>query len=384
MRNFKLIIWIVILIVSLIYMPVWAEENEEEIMEEEIIVTSTRAKEMESASPGMTQTISEDQIEQTGGRDISRVLTENGVTVSTYGGEFSVSTLSLDGSTSEQTMVMVNGIPVTAGHNGNIDLTLFPVEGVERIEITHGPLSSLYGANALGGVMNIITGLTGEVKNKLKVGTGSYGSHIASLTIKRKKWGLALGGSHTDGYRLHSQSNRKFISGQLDLISQNEDYLKMNLLYTVKNAEVPGSLDFPVAGAQSDSLISLDLSGKKNFLHGEWEYKLFNQVLKNSYTDTYTDDRHRAVYYGIDFAAFYNIPGHKILGGSVIRRDLFESTVTGENSHGTGGIFIQDNWFITRSINLVSGLRCDMHSVYGFSFSPRINFIKRFTDGFTA
>ena len=100
------------------------------------------------------------------------------------------------GSSSQQTLVLLDGIPISAASNGVVDLGTFSTNGVSRIEIVESGGSTLYGANAVGGIINIITsvprgeyllGSTGSLGNddvRVSGGNGVFGAtlerHVAS------------------------------------------------------------------------------------------------------------------------------------------------------------------------------------------------------------
>lgn len=81
-----------------------------------------------------------------------------------------------------RTQLLLNGHPINGGYNGQVDWTMLPVEGIDRIEIVRGPYSALYGGTAMGGTIQIIT------------------RDIEKTTLSAK--GL-VGEDNTKGYRLH-------------------------------------------------------------------------------------------------------------------------------------------------------------------------------------
>lgn len=129
-------------------------------------------------------------IEQKGANNLKELLmTELGASVSQD--NILGSSISQQGLSGENVKVLIDGVPVIGRLNGNIDLSQINLTNVERVEIIEGPLSVLYGSNALGGVINIITK---QQQNESLQGTiHSYFEHIgqynidASLGMKFKK-----------------------------------------------------------------------------------------------------------------------------------------------------------------------------------------------------
>jgi iron complex outermembrane receptor protein len=94
--------------------------------------------------------------ESAGALNVSNLLNDlPGIRVTTTGkGE---SELRIRNFTRTQTKILLNGRPLNGGYFGNVDLSSLPINNIESIDVVKGPVSSLYGANTLGGVVNIIT-----------------------------------------------------------------------------------------------------------------------------------------------------------------------------------------------------------------------------------
>jgi len=78
-----------------------------------------------------------------------------GVHLRQYGGLGQLSTMSIRGSSSEQVLVLLDGIPLNTGEGGSVDLSTIPMDALERFEVVRGGGSTVYGANAMGGVVNL-------------------------------------------------------------------------------------------------------------------------------------------------------------------------------------------------------------------------------------
>jgi iron complex outermembrane receptor protein len=110
-----------------------------------------------------------------------------GVQVRSRGGLGSFTSVSLRGSDANEVAIFVDGVPINRGASGVIDLSLLPVDGVERVEIYRGAAPIDLGAEAVGGVINIITRKGGRRQVRASVGGGSFGARAASA-------GLSTGG----------------------------------------------------------------------------------------------------------------------------------------------------------------------------------------------
>jgi outer membrane receptor for ferrienterochelin and colicins len=121
-----------------------------------VIVTAARREQRLGDAVVETELISDRELRQSGASDVAAVLTErSGMQLD--GGVPSGAGVQMRGFDARRVLVLVDGEPVTGRINGNFDLSRLPTSMISRIEIVKGPQSTLYGSDALGGVVNIIT-----------------------------------------------------------------------------------------------------------------------------------------------------------------------------------------------------------------------------------
>ena len=139
-------------------------------------------------SPVVVQYINKREIENKNGQSLSDALQlGGGVFMKSYGGNGSLSTISLNGLGAEHTLVLLNGFKINSSQNNLIDLNTVVKENIESIEILNNGSSSLYGSEAMGGVVNIITkdNLVKDLKLRMTGQIGSNQQNYLSAGIEK-------------------------------------------------------------------------------------------------------------------------------------------------------------------------------------------------------
>ncbi|MEN1957112.1 TonB-dependent vitamin B12 receptor [Luteimonas changyuni] len=149
---------------------------------DEVIVTGTRTEVALADSLVPAQVIDRDEIERSQATSLQELLRGRaGINLTNSGGLGKQSSLFLRGTNSAHTLVLVDGMRINTADLGMATLQDLPLEQIERIEIVRGPQSSLYGADAIGGVIQIFTRRNrGDFQPHFRVGGGSNGLREAA------------------------------------------------------------------------------------------------------------------------------------------------------------------------------------------------------------
>lgn len=135
--------------------PARAEESSVELPA--VVVTGTRTEKPLLESPVRTEVVDRKELERTHARDLKEALEDvPGLVLKPIHGKSGFEAW-LQGLDSDRVLVIVNGEPITPSTGSTVDLSQIAVMDVERIEIVKGATSALYGSNAMGGVINVIT-----------------------------------------------------------------------------------------------------------------------------------------------------------------------------------------------------------------------------------
>ncbi|SDH68534.1 TonB-dependent receptor domain-containing protein [Pseudomonas panipatensis] len=169
------------------------------------IVTSARQAEPRAQATSANTVFTRDDIERLQARSVPELLQRvPGVQVSTAGG---VPSYSLRGTNTAQTLVLVDGQRIASASSGIARIDYLNIDNIERVEVTRGPRSALYGADAIGGVIQIFTrrGESG-LHPELRLAAGSHGTFQRSAALAggdaRTRFNLGASLDETQGWDL--------------------------------------------------------------------------------------------------------------------------------------------------------------------------------------
>lgn len=173
---------------------------------EPVVITATRVEQRVSDTLSDVSVIDREQIEAAGQSTLTELLARQpGVRTTSNGGMGSNSEFFIRGAESKQNVVLIDGVRVGSATSGAASLQYLPLSQIERIEIVRGPASAVYGADAVGGVIQIFTRRGSDEGMALDVfaGAGTHDTNEASAFLRGgdERWKLSLGASvqRTDG-----------------------------------------------------------------------------------------------------------------------------------------------------------------------------------------
>lgn len=169
----------------------FAEEGLQEYSLEQMVITATRTEKKDLETPAIVEVFDEKKIEEAGAANAFDVL-RNTLGVNTHSQGFNGTSMGTMTSkimiraVEKGTLVLVNGVPMNM--DGKYNLEDIPTGSIEKIEVVKGGGSVLYGSEATGGVVNIIT--KKHMRNTIKVSAGNYGKERYDLSLGAKKFNI--------------------------------------------------------------------------------------------------------------------------------------------------------------------------------------------------
>ena len=167
-----------------------------------VVVTATRTPERVGSLLADVSVLDRAALDRATGRTLVEVLSQlPGLQFSSNGGLGKLSSLFIRGLEARHTLLLVDGVRVGTATVGTPSLDNLPLESIERIEIVRGPMSALYGSDAVGGVVQIFTqrGQPGlQARARLAVGSAGYGQASAGLGWAAGAFDAAVQVQHTE------------------------------------------------------------------------------------------------------------------------------------------------------------------------------------------
>ena len=390
------------------------ENNEKEKqtppLQYEVVVTATRLETPAKEIASSVTVISKEDLERMKKTTVLEALQEVlGVTILQNGPAGGSASVFLRGANSEHTLVMMDGVELNdpISPSRSYDLAHLLVENIERIEILRGPQSTLYGSDALGGVVNIIT-RKGEGKPQFHLSTysGSYRTFAGTARISGStdKIHYSLGASRfqTEGFSAASTSyegNEEKDGYQNLTLSGRFAYHPLDNLgfdFTVRTIDTETDIDYS-GGANGDdpnniqNYDALFLKGQVRtlLLKNRWEQKLnlsfvdYERKYVNSPDDVYPyseNSEYKSKLWKLDWQ--HNLFLHKtntLTMGVEYQQEQGESVYNGllssifplQKAHTTG-FYLQDQIRVASQFFATVGVRLDKHSQFGTSTTSRL------------
>jgi len=354
-----------------------------------VVVTSTRPH--FPMQPQRVTVIPASEIQRTGALNLAQLLKhQTGFAVREYGALGSLSTLTMRGALGEGILILRDGVKLNSPERGGIDLSNVSLLGVKRVEVLHGAASGLYGSEAVGGVINLVS--DDAPANRLEAGLGAWGVRTLSAEL-----GGRMGETRaTLGLRrLNASNDYPYAYRGVTAARQNDaldgtelwvgvdrptegGHLRLNLGFNRQDKGLPGPVNFP--SPQANQLTS---SAQGSVRWNQWLQPAIEQTTSLSHhvaelrfadpQSAFTKES-QSLLNSTDLQSqvLWLSDAHETRVGAGLRYDRVLGTEVGSRERVLASAFVHDLWVLTPSLTGFGNLRLDHHPGFGLEASPRL------------
>ncbi len=376
-------------------------------------VTSTATRMQSRASEVSTSVtvVPGANLEQRQAQDISDAMQEvPGVFIRPYGALGDVRTASIRGSSAGQVLILMDGQRVNNTQSGEVDLTTLPTEGIDRVEIVRGGASALYGADAVGGVINVITksrGIAEGMTADVKILSGSFGTREAELkgdyssgrtfTALSYRYLKSAGdfSFHPTPDSSATRVNADFVShaffGKERWSMDDHRALSFTGQYFSNEAGDPGTVSFPNTLARKrnrNALLGLAYDEEFESIVQTLHIQTYYHNLLFNYEDPLAfvpilNNSHNIAAGGEVQTGFWFSDWNSMTAGYAYRWDHFSgNSLQGEFERGLHSAYLVDEVAVrpaslkgVQRVAIVPALRWDRFSDFGAQLSPKVGLV---------
>ena len=372
----------------------------------QLVVTGTRTKKIHDDVPIATEVIDKDDIKNSGALNIADLLSQRaGVSLqrSVEGG----SVLNILGMDSRYILVLMDGQPITGRFNNRVALEQILISRVKKVEIVKGPNSSLYGSEAMAGVINIIT----EDNNNLELIDITARYNNTENKFKNSKLENGSRNISFNGYKPFQKIKIKF-NANFDLI-KNDKSIQLIEIDKVNKKTLGGGIDWT-----PNNLHNFTFNIQKYDQYEIGESKLMNtntKIIRNNFSLTHQtlnkkkwnleqsintsnysrnyvqlrpwgdiekDDTTNEDYIEYELLLNKKFGLNELTAGLETYNANYKSdrVLSGKQEMKNYSIFSQYDFIIFNNLNAIFGLRLDDYSEYNSVISPRLGLMYKFRE----
>jgi outer membrane receptor for ferrienterochelin and colicins len=370
----------------------------------EVVITGTMRQVQRLESPVAVEVFSQQYFKKNPSPSIFESLQMvNGVRPQINCSVCNTGDIHINGLEGPYTMVTIDGMPLVSSLSSVYGLFGIPNSLLEKVEIIKGPASGLYGSEAIGGLINIITKdpqkapkfsvqamSTSWLENNLDLGFGFGKKNLSSLLgLHYYQYGQPQD-ENGDGFTDVTLQHRISIFNKWKLNRANDKTATLAARYFYED-RWGGDMRWNKSFRGGDSIYGESIYTKRFEVMGNYQLPMSIPVSLSFSGTVHNQDS----YYGttpymadqkILFGQLVWMPSvsgqHALLAGLAGRYNYYNDNSTATQDTLTGkdqadknflpGVFLQDEWELNRKHKLLAGLRYDYHSIHGPIFTPRV------------
>jgi len=359
----------------LIILPLLAAAGQpmaDTLTSEPMLVTATRTEQAAATSLATVTIIDRQTIEQSQSLDVAELLRSvAGIDIARNGGPGQSTSFFIRGTESNHAVVLIDGVKINPGTIGQPAIQNIDTAMIERIEIVKGPRSTLYGSDAIGGVINIITRRDDRLAVSAMV--GSFATRKLNATLGQKRddlyYGFDIGLSDTNGFPTRTTST---VDSGFDNTNVNA-YLGTRQSWgslELRHWQATGTYDylsFSLLPVNQDYTNSSTALSNELFVTDIWTSKLTLSHIEDHIEQNQSSDFVRTRRNALDWQNDIELDRHLVSAGITLWREQAKAISFGSPYSAdtdTNEVFIQDDIDLGRH-KLLAGLRYTDHETAG-------------------
>jgi vitamin B12 transporter len=385
----KVLVFCVLLMPLFLPTAAWAQKA---VQIEEVVVTASKIAETKDEATSSIVVITSKEIEKSNVEfvaDLFRKTTE--LNIVQAGGMGATAAVYLRGASPDETLIMIDGVKVKSTNTGEFDFSGINIDDIERIEVVKGPQSTIYGSEAMGGVINIITKKgKGKITADISYEHGSYNTSNPAITLS--------GGNESFDYRLNVSYYRTDGISAVKGGPESDGY--ENTSFSSKLGFRAGEkMEVQLSGKYNEFLSELDARGEddinrekkgSNYLSSlkgtvyvvdSWEQILTVSRVGESWKirDPDDPDKDYDIASKMDSAdwqnTYYNSDAYTTTAGVEYRVESGEQKDVYDKSVENKAVYL-NNKLKGSNITFNAGLRYDDHQTFGSATTYRIGAVE--------
>ena len=382
--------------------PVLAESGDGHELGQVTVTASGHAQQLEDA-PASISVITREQIEQRYYQDATDALRDiPGVIITGGGSGDRGNDIVIRGMPSQYTLILVDGKPVSTREtrpNGSAGFEqdwLPPLQSIERIEVVRGPMSTLYGSDAIGGVINVITRKVAEewggavqldtiIQDDSRSGDIQQGNFSLSGPLLADTLGLQVYGRASsrqedrfvDGFE---EKNLKNLNARLSFTPTDNQDFTLEAGQTKQDRRSLIGYSAPATGCRggctdSDNEYTRDLLALSHT--GRWDFGTTDSYVQREEAENLTREM-KVTNTSAKTALVAPLGDHLLTVGANFEKEELSDRTSNQISNRTEvdaskwALFAEDEWMLPGNVSVTGGLRLDDDENYGSHVSPRL------------
>lgn len=412
-------------VLTALSVPAYAAEEPAETRT--IVVTATRTEQEVKEIPAAVEVITKEDLEKTGARTLADALKmATSINVSSPG--MAGNNVTVRGMSTRHTLILIDGKRLISEGSystaNSYELERINMANVERIEIIRGPVSSLYGSDALGGVINIITRKSDRQEftfslqpsrytDKTDRGIDNYSLRYDSGQSGKWLWSITADRSDSDLYaNADGTSKNQFgrreslaVDGTYNLAADQYLDLSVNLLREDLHGRSKATLKDPDNSGSTLSVLSNDIYDNRREQYSiGWRGKTANSTyqLRTYYGEQEKENPSYVLSAGSLYGTLHNrdfsrrktgaVEGsistqmgnsHLLTTGGEFRREEYTGTrvnPAADSEIDSRALYIQDEWVANDRLLIIPSLRYDDSDKFSGNFSPKLGMTYKMND----